>query len=217
MSGPLAVKSRKRRQKNLVIRAIGVALLLVLLGTPVAFAVSTQFSPSQPLELPEYKEPLATTTPGVGSLVLRITVALGVIVFLSYAVFRFISRQLKVSSSRWIKVVDQVAVGPNRGLFLVDVAGKLLALGITDHQITKLLEIDDPELIHQIREIATGLPEKPSMGIREWLQGKRLEQAGGKIEEEEYFAPRDFHRLVQKSLQRLRRLAREEEQRDDRR
>jgi len=195
------------------LQAAVLALLAVLLGASLAVAVSPQLSPSEPLVLPEYETPPAAAAPGIGSLILRITAALGIILLLSYVLLRFLRRHLRVSSGQWIKVVDHVLLGPGRGVFLVDVAGKLIALGITDGQITKLLEIDDPELIRQIQETTTELPEKSFMGLKELLPIKGLEKTSQKTND--YFAQDNFHRLIHRSLRRLRQLTREEEHRGE--
>jgi flagellar biogenesis protein FliO len=43
----------------------------------------------------------------------------------------------------WINILDHVSMGPNRGIYLVDIGGKVLVLGITDHNMVKIMEIED--------------------------------------------------------------------------
>lgn len=46
-----------------------------------------------------------------------------------------------------MRILDQVVIGQNRALILAEIAGKIYVLGITEHNITKLLEIDDPSKV----------------------------------------------------------------------
>ena len=43
--------------------------------------------------------------------------------------------------------LDQVMIGQNRALLLAEIAGNIYVLGVTDHNIIKLLEIDDPSQV----------------------------------------------------------------------
>jgi flagellar protein FliO/FliZ len=55
---------------------------------------------------------------------------------------------------RNLQVLDRHVLGPNRALLLVQVPGKILLLGMTEHQITMLSDIAPDEL-------ETALPPRP--------------------------------------------------------
>jgi flagellar protein FliO/FliZ len=52
----------------------------------------------------------------------------------------------------WLHLVDEVLLGQNRGLVLCEIAGKIYALGVTDHSINLLFELNDPQLVQEISE-----------------------------------------------------------------
>lgn len=87
--------------------------------------------------------------------VCSLAIVFGVVVALAYFVSRFMgmkfgaARQGKVS-----QILDTVSLGPNRGLYVVDIAGKILLLGVTDHQIACLQEITDEMEIAKLRSLA---------------------------------------------------------------
>lgn len=101
---------------------------------PLFFSsVSSQF---------EYQEPVQVAAPDMGSLLLRLTISLIIVIGLAVLVIKFLQRQASFSGTgRWIRILDQVAIGPNRALILAEIAGKIYVLGVTDHNITKLMEI----------------------------------------------------------------------------
>lgn len=49
------------------------------------------------------------------------------------------------NGSRHIKLLDRVAVAPDKCLLLVRVAEKTMLVGMTSHAVEKLCDIEDPE------------------------------------------------------------------------
>ncbi len=69
------------------------------------------------------------------------------IIYLSYLASKYIGTGLnKSSSSRYMRLVDQITMGQDRHIAIVQVSGKFLLLGITGSQINVLSEIQDEEL-----------------------------------------------------------------------
>ena len=69
------------------------------------------------------------------------------IIYLSYLASKYIGTGLnKSSSSRYMRLVDQITMGQDRHIAIVQVSGKYLLLGITGSQINVLSEIQDEEL-----------------------------------------------------------------------
>ncbi len=96
-------------------------------------------------------DPAALAPPSMGSLLLRAVLSLALLGGLAFLTVRFLQRRAFVARpGAWIRVLDQVAVGPNKGLVLVEIAGKVYVLGVSEHNITRLLEIRDPELLRAI-------------------------------------------------------------------
>ncbi len=96
----------------------------------------------------EYSEPALVTPPSMGSTLLRLILSLIIVIVLIFLLIKFFQRQMPFTrSGRWMRIIDQVVIGQNRALILAEIAGKIYVLGITDHNITKLLEIDDPSKV----------------------------------------------------------------------
>lgn len=105
----------------------------------------------EPLPDLDYQDPEAYSLPGIGSLLLRFIVSLAVVVILAFVVVRLLQRKVFIpKTGTWLRVIDQAAIGPNKGLLLAEVCGKFYVFGVTDHDISKLLEIEDPEEIAAI-------------------------------------------------------------------
>jgi len=130
---------------------------LALLGPLVSCCFWAAIAWAESLPELNYQQPEAYPLPGIGSLLLRFVISLAAVIVLAFLVIKFFQRKLFVfRSGSWIRVLDQVAVGPNKGLLLVEIAGKVYVLGVTEHNITRLLEINDPE------EVAALLAEESS-------------------------------------------------------
>lgn len=83
----------------------------------------------------------------------KLLVILVLIVGATWSVVRFFGRQATGKmQGTWIHVVDEVLLGQNRGIVLCEVGEKVYALGVTDHNITLLCEIDNPKLQEEISQ-----------------------------------------------------------------
>lgn len=96
----------------------------------------------------EYSEPALVSPPSMGSTLLRLILSFLIVIVLIFLLIKFLQRQMPFTrSGRWMRILDQVVIGQNRALILAEIAGKIYVLGITEHNITKLLEIDDPSKV----------------------------------------------------------------------
>ncbi len=68
-----------------------------------------------------------------------------IVVALSYWVTRFFAGKFGISQARHIKVAESLSLGPNRHLYLLLVNGKVLLIGSSEHGLSLVKEIDDPE------------------------------------------------------------------------
>ncbi|HHV35330.1 MAG TPA: flagellar biosynthetic protein FliO [Syntrophomonadaceae bacterium] len=98
----------------------------------------------------EYQDPSLVAVPSMGATLLRLVLSLLIVIVLAFLVIKFFQRQMPFTrSGRWMRILDQVVIGQNRALLLTEIAGKIYVLGVTDHNITKLLEIDDASKVAQ--------------------------------------------------------------------
>lgn len=80
-----------------------------------------------------------------------ITVAFLFVILLgagSYFVKRL--NRTQAMTSPWFKVLDRQQMGPGHYVYLVELAGRLQILGVTNHGMFKIAELDDPELAGEV-------------------------------------------------------------------
>lgn len=63
------------------------------------------------------------------------------VLILKYAVPR-LSFAKKLSEDKYIKILSRVAIGPKQYLYLVKVEEKCILLGVTDHSISKIADLE---------------------------------------------------------------------------
>lgn len=200
--GGLCMRCRKR------FRWLG--LVVIIISMLISISVSASAAPvtteDQSVNLPEYQAPQLKENPSMFGLFVRLTVSLLLITGLAYALIKIIGRQWGYSSvGTWINILDQLALGQNKGIFITEIAGKVFVLGVTDHSINKLLEIDDKELVKLMKE---RLPREAQpqkifgrwQGLIDLWRGiANSSRTGG--------TGRNFHHLIEQHLTRLRELS----------
>lgn len=73
------------------------------------------------------------------------------VLVLAYVSSRFLGKRLASGGSgRHLKLLDQLPLGPNRGLFLVAVAGKVMVVGLAEGGVSLICEIQDPEAVRSL-------------------------------------------------------------------
>ncbi|NLM20970.1 MAG: flagellar biosynthetic protein FliO [Peptococcaceae bacterium] len=102
--------------------------------------------------------PEATTswTGLIGTIVVFLII-LVVALWLIKRVNRFAVRNI---DSPWVRVLDRQVLHGQQTLYLVEIAGKIQVLGGTDHHITKVAEINDPEIVAEILEEIAREPQE---------------------------------------------------------
>lgn len=69
------------------------------------------------------------------------------IIYGSYIASKYIGKGLsKSSSSRYMRLIDQITLGQDRHIAIIQVSGKYLLVGITAGQIRVLSELEEDEL-----------------------------------------------------------------------
>jgi len=166
---------------------------------PFAYAVSGQ------LNLNRSGEPQVAPPPSMFWLFIKLIISLAVIVGLTYLTVRVVRRNLTYSSAgEFIRVLDQHAFAMNKGVYITEVAGRVYVMGVTDHNINILSEIDDPQAIAGLRSKAEERMNEPVLppGIFEkilpHLKNRAMSQPpsfGTHIQEQ----IKKLHSLVEKS------------------
>lgn len=106
---------------------------------------------------------------------------------------RFSRSALRGMNAPWARVLDRQLLGGQQVLYLVEVAGRLQVLAGSDHYVTKLMEIEDPDLAAEILDEIAHRPAERVEGVlsifRRWEKpGKRkrfAKELAGYLEEVE--------------------------------
>lgn len=69
------------------------------------------------------------------------------IIYLSYIASKYLGKGMsKGSNSRYMRLIDQLTLGQDRHIAVIQVGGKYLLVGVTAGQISILSEVKDEEL-----------------------------------------------------------------------
>lgn len=91
-----------------------------------------------------------------------------------YMFFKFISQKtgLNVSGQSAIQILSTVSVGTNKFVQIIDVAGKVFLLGVSDSSINLLTEIKDREDIDRIRLLSSQSTPVQGLNFQEFVSSQ---------------------------------------------
>ena len=135
-------------------------LMLFLIG--VAF-LGTAYAAEPTGEYLQYQEPQpAAYSSGLSTLtyIFSLLVTFAIVIGLAYFAARFFGNKMgsKLATSNR-KIIGTLPLGTNRAVYIVEIAGKFLVLGVTDHTINVLQEITDIEEIAKMKAEPISVPE----------------------------------------------------------
>lgn len=85
--------------------------------------------------------------PGYITAIVTFVLAAGII-YLSYICSKYLGKGLvKTGSSKYMRLMDQMVVGQNRSLMMVQVGGRYLLLGVSQEKIETLAELSEEDLL----------------------------------------------------------------------
>lgn len=94
-------------------------------------------------------------------------IAAALIIYASYLASKYIGKGLgKGTGSRYMRLIDQITLGQDRHMAIVQVGGKYLLVGVTSGQINVLSEVRDEELFPlepDAEEIGAKIPDFKAM------------------------------------------------------
>ncbi len=91
-----------------------------------------------------------------------------------YVIRRLNKRDMRGMNAPWMRVLDRQALGNRQVLYLVEIAGQLQVLGVTEQQMVKIAEINDPEVAAEILEEIANRPQERISGFLTDVSGKWL-------------------------------------------
>ena len=115
---------------------------------------------------------------GSVKLLLNFIWAMLLVLALAYVAARMLKRIGfgKSSPSRYLNQIDYLSLGPKRGVALVQVVDKTVALGITDQSVTLLMEVAPDAMADRAGEVMDGLGQPPSLSQFAEEMMKRLKR-----------------------------------------
>lgn len=130
---------------------------------------------------------------------------LALIVAAAWSIIRLFGKK---ASSRlqgtWIHVVDEVMLGQNRGIVLCEAGEKVYAIGVTDHNISVLFEVDNPKMLEEISQGNITLVHNEN----KWPWDNWKEVVAGIFKpRKSVSSPDNFHALIEQQARRLEELS----------
>ena len=117
----------------------------------VILPVGAVFAASKKLNLDSVADPQVTPMPSMVALFFRLVISLVIIVGITYLTMKLLRKNMKIfSKGVSIDVLDQYPFGVNKGVYITEIAGKVLVLGVTEHNINLITEITDPQVVSEI-------------------------------------------------------------------
>ncbi|NLO97196.1 MAG: flagellar biosynthesis protein FliO [Peptococcaceae bacterium] len=95
-----------------------------------------------------------------GGLIGTIVVFLIILIVALWMIRRVNRFSIRNIDSPWVRVLDRQMLNNQQTLYLVEIAGKIQVLAGTDHHITKVTEINDPEIVAEILEEIAREPQE---------------------------------------------------------
>jgi flagellar protein FliO/FliZ len=137
---------RFRNKSTLVI-----LLTLVMLQASVLPALAADMDKlNQELD----SQPQAMDKPNLAIEFIKLMVVLVLIIAVAWFLIRVFSRQVASRmQGTWLRVVDEVTLGQNKGIILCEVGERVFAVGVTDHNISVLFE----ETMLKIQSLIIGI------------------------------------------------------------
>jgi len=132
------------------------ASLFVLLAIVAAAAVAVAAEPSGGYLA--YKEPEPAGASWLSTLAYLFTlfIMFGAVLAMAYGTSRFLGKKMGHTALQGDnKICVSIAMGQNKSVQVVEVAGCFLVLGVTDHNINLLQEITDAEQIEKLKVMQT--------------------------------------------------------------
>lgn len=180
------MKLRRQLMGQAIIILLVIIQLFSLLPLPVNAAPTNDTSienrPFPADKVDNSKNDVAAGSTNLGWTLFKLILSLALIILMAYVIIRVFGKQVnRRFRGRWLQVIDELIVGPNRGVVLCEVGGRILALGVTDHSINVLFEVNDEDLIKEMLAAGPEAPEEWSQlsamkNLIDQLKGRRFDR-----------------------------------------
>jgi flagellar biogenesis protein FliO len=123
-------------------------------------------------DLYNYEKP-AVEEESYAGLVIKTIIVLGLLIGGFYFFYRFVTRKAGIQTigKDVVNVLSIVSIGQNKFLQVVEIAGRILIIGVSDSNINLITEIHDKDEIDRIRLLSSKSGPVKSGGFQEYLSG----------------------------------------------
>jgi len=154
--------------RNLVLLCLFVSFCLYFADSSIVSAAEDAASSGGYLAGYQDVDPHPTQTSWWSTLayLISLLVVFVFVLVLAYVASRFLGgRFTKATLADGGKILENLPLGPNRSVCVVELAGKVVMLGVTEQSITLLQEITDPQQIETLRSRES--QQLPTEGIEQ--------------------------------------------------
>lgn len=175
-----------------------VALVLVSVFTVNVLAVEDFNAVEKAIDSQKVENPKA---PNLFLNFVKLIFILALIIGAAWSIIRFFGKKVSTRlQGTWIHVVDEVMLGQNRGIVLCEAGEKVYAIGVTDHNISVLFEVDNPKMLEEISQSnITVVNTETTLSWNNWK-----EIVSGIFKPRKSVShPDNFHTLIEQQVRRL--------------
>lgn len=123
--------------------------------------LAADFSEGQPFPAaPATNGSDPSTAVSWGPLIATVVVFFVILLLAVYVIRRLNNKEVRGMNAPWVRVLDRQAIGNRQVLYLVEIAGKLQVLGVTDQQMVKIAEINEPDVAAEVLEEIANRPQE---------------------------------------------------------
>lgn len=138
-----------------MLRLKRIILLLVFTLTLLSAWTVLAAAPNEYLKYQEPQPPVASSTLSTFVYIISLVVTFTVVIALAYITSKFLGQKMgKLHSTGDNRVINTLPLGPNKAVYTVEIAGKFLILGVTEHSINLLHEVTTPEEIEKLKVLS---------------------------------------------------------------
>ncbi len=141
--------------------------------------------------------------------IIKTIIVLGIMVGGFYYFFKFVTKRtgVQLGTGGAVQVLSMVPLGHNKFLHIVDLAGRVLVLGVTDNAVSLIAEIKDRDEIDRIRVAGSRVVPAQPGGFQDFL----TQQLGRFLKRKMPGAKSEAHVQEEIELDRMEYLARQRE------
>jgi flagellar protein FliO/FliZ len=192
------------KRYNILVLFLFLAVILVLFSSDAFYAADLDRLNQELDKQQQQAQPL--TQDNLWGELVKLAFFLALIVGAAWSLVRlFGNKANQRMQGNWIRIVDEVIIGQNRAILLCQVEDRLYAVGVTEHNISLLFEVDATRIRDEIEEGPYINPGAEKVrDAASWIQSFTGKLTNKRVKS--IVRPMDFHSLMEEQAKRLQNL-----------